>query len=44
MDIIPIVSHYLFDVNSYLLKSGQEFFLIDSGITKKRTQIEGELR
>lgn len=27
-----------------LLKSGQEFFLIDSGITKKRTQIEGELR
>ena len=44
MKIIPIVSHYFFDVNTYLLKTEGGCFLIDAGIAKKRTQLESELR
>ena len=44
MKISPIVSHYFFGVNTYLLKTGAGCFLIDAGIAKKRAQLERELR
>jgi hydroxyacylglutathione hydrolase len=44
MEIIPIVSHYFFSVNTYLLKTETGCFLIDAGIAKKRTQLEKALR
>jgi hydroxyacylglutathione hydrolase len=44
MEIIPIASHYLFEVNSYLLKTGEECFLIDTGMAKKQAQLEKKLQ
>jgi len=44
MEIIPIVSHYFFGVNAYLLKTETGCFLIDTGIAKKRDQLEKELQ
>jgi len=43
MEITPITFHYLFGVNSYLVKTETEYFLIDTGIKKKREQLEKEL-
>ncbi len=43
MEITPITSHYLFGVNSYLLKTETGYFLIDTGIMKKRDQLEKQL-
>jgi hydroxyacylglutathione hydrolase len=43
MEIIPITTKYLFDVNSYLIKTDAGFFLIDTGMKKKRAQIEEAL-
>jgi len=44
MEIIPITSHYVFGVNIYLLKTETGYFLIDTGIAKKRAQLEKELQ
>lgn len=44
MEIIPITSHYVFGVNIYLLKTETGYFLIDTGIAKKRDQLENELQ
>jgi glyoxylase-like metal-dependent hydrolase (beta-lactamase superfamily II) len=44
MEIIPITSHYIFGANAYLLKTETGCFLIDTGIAKKRAQLEKELR
>ena len=44
MEIVPIASRYLFAVNSYLLKTGGGYFLIDTGIAKRRAQLEEALR
>jgi len=44
MEIIPITSHYIFGVNAYLLKTGAGYFLIDTGIAKKREQLEKKLQ
>lgn len=44
MEIIPIASHYIFGMNTYLLKTGAGCFLIDAGIAKKRAQLEKELQ
>jgi hydroxyacylglutathione hydrolase len=43
MEIIPITTKYLFDVNCYLIKTEAGFFLIDTGMKKKRAQIEKAL-
>jgi len=44
MEIIPITSHYIFGASAYLLKTETGCFLIDTGIAKKRAQLEKELR
>jgi glyoxylase-like metal-dependent hydrolase (beta-lactamase superfamily II) len=44
MEIIPITSRYIFGVNIYLLKTERGYFLIDTGIAKRRGQLEGELQ
>jgi hydroxyacylglutathione hydrolase len=44
MEIIPIVTHYFFGANTYLLKTKGGCFLIDAGMAKKRDQLESELR
>jgi hydroxyacylglutathione hydrolase len=44
MEIIPITSRYMFGVNIYLLKTEREFFLIDTGIAKRRGQLDRELQ
>jgi glyoxylase-like metal-dependent hydrolase (beta-lactamase superfamily II) len=44
MEIIPITSRYLFGVNIYLLKTKRRCFLIDTGIAKRRTQLEKKLQ
>ncbi len=43
MEILPIVTHYFFDANSYLVKTDKGCFLIDSGLAKKQEQLEHEL-
>lgn len=43
MEITPITFHYFFSVNSYLVKTETGYFLIDTGIKKKRDQLEKEL-
>jgi hydroxyacylglutathione hydrolase len=43
MEVTPITLHYFFGANSYLLKTETGFFLIDTGLKKKRTQLEKEL-
>jgi glyoxylase-like metal-dependent hydrolase (beta-lactamase superfamily II) len=43
MEIIPINSHYIFGANAYLLKTEAGYFLIDTGISKKRGQFERDL-
>lgn len=43
MEIKPITLNYFFAVNSYLVKTETGFFLIDTGIAKKRDQLESEL-
>ena len=43
MDIIPIKTSYLFEVNSYLIKTDAGYFLIDTGMKKTRPRIEEEL-
>ena len=43
MEIIPITTKYLFDVNSYLIKTEAGFFLIDTGMKKRRAKIEEAL-
>jgi len=43
MEITPITVHYLFGVNTYLLKTETGYYLIDTGITKKRDQLEKQL-
>lgn len=44
MEIIPITSRYMFEVNIYLLKTETGFFLIDTGMAKRRGQLERELQ
>jgi len=44
MEIIPITSHYFFTVNAYLVKTENRYFLIDTGMAKKRAQFEKELQ
>ena len=43
MEIKPITLNYLFGVNSYLLRTEEGCFLIDTGLAKKRGQLEEEL-
>lgn len=43
MEITPVVLHYLFGVNSYLVKTETGYYLIDTGISKKRDLLEKEL-
>jgi glyoxylase-like metal-dependent hydrolase (beta-lactamase superfamily II) len=43
MEIIPITTNYLFEVNSYLIKTDKGCYLIDTGMKKKRRQLENEL-
>jgi len=43
MEIKPITLNYLFGVNSYLLRTREGYFLIDTGLAKKRGQLEEEL-
>jgi hydroxyacylglutathione hydrolase len=43
MEIQPIPLKFLFGVNSYLLKTESGYFLIDTGITKTRDQLEKTL-
>jgi hydroxyacylglutathione hydrolase len=43
MEIAPITVNYFFRVNSYLIKTDKGCFLIDTGIKKKRCQLENEL-
>jgi hydroxyacylglutathione hydrolase len=43
MEIKPITLHYFFGVNSYLIKTEAGYFLIDTGIAKKRDQLEREI-
>jgi len=40
MEIKPITVNYFFGVNSYLIKTEAGCFLIDTGIKKKREQLE----
>jgi glyoxylase-like metal-dependent hydrolase (beta-lactamase superfamily II) len=43
MEITPITLNYLFEVNCYLLKTETGFYLIDSGLHKKRGELEKSL-
>jgi len=43
-DIKSITLNYLIDVNSYLVKSGDSYILIDTGVSTKRTDFEKELK
>ncbi len=43
MKITPITLNYFFSVNSYLIKTDKGSYLIDTGIKKKRHQLENEL-
>jgi glyoxylase-like metal-dependent hydrolase (beta-lactamase superfamily II) len=43
MEVTPITVHYLFGANSYLLKTDAGYHLIDTGIAKKRGQLEKQL-
>ena len=43
MEVTPITVNYFFGVNSYLVKTDNGYFLIDTGITKKRGQLEKQL-
>ena len=43
MEIKPINLNYFFGMNCYLIKTGSGCFLIDTGIKKKRAQLEQEL-
>jgi glyoxylase-like metal-dependent hydrolase (beta-lactamase superfamily II) len=42
-EIKSITLHYLMDVNSYLVKTGDSYILIDTGFSTKRTDFEKEL-
>ena len=42
-EIKAITLHYLMDVNSYLVKTGDGYILIDTGFSTKRTDFEKEL-
>ncbi len=42
-EIKAITLHYLIDVNCYLVKTGDDFILIDTGFSTKRTGLEKEL-
>jgi hydroxyacylglutathione hydrolase len=44
MEIKPITLHYFFGVNSYLIETETGYFLIDTGIKKKRDQLEREIQ
>jgi glyoxylase-like metal-dependent hydrolase (beta-lactamase superfamily II) len=44
MEIITIPSRYFFGVNAYLLKTGAGCFLVDTGMAKRRAQLEEGLR
>ena len=43
MEIKPITLNYFFGMNCYLIKTEAGCFLIDTGIKKKRAQLEQEL-
>jgi len=43
MEIKPITLNYFFGMNCYLIRTEAGFFLIDTGIKKKRSQLEQEL-
>ena len=43
MKITPITLNYFFEMNCYLIKTDKGCFLIDTGIKKKRHQLEREL-
>ncbi|VVB96246.1 Hydroxyacylglutathione hydrolase [uncultured archaeon] len=42
-EIKAITLHYLIDVNCYLVKTGGDFILIDTGFSKRCTRLEKEL-
>ncbi len=42
-EIKAITLHYLADVNCYLVKTGDDYILIDTGFSKGRTRLEKEL-
>jgi len=44
MEVRRIQFQYFFNVNCYLLKSDDGYYLIDTGIKKRRAQIEKELQ
>ena len=44
MEIKPITLNYFFGMNSYLVKTETGYFLIDTGIKKKRGQLEREIQ
>ena len=44
MEITPITLNYLFKVNCYLLKTETGFYLIDSGLQKKRKELDEALK
>jgi hydroxyacylglutathione hydrolase len=44
MEIITITCHYLFGVNIYILKNEGRCFLIDTGMAKRRAQLEKMLQ
>jgi hydroxyacylglutathione hydrolase len=44
MEITSIPLNYFFGVNCYLIKSGESYFLIDTGITKTRDQLEQAIK
>jgi len=44
MEIVPIATRYLFQVNAYLLKTESGCFLVDTGMAKRRAQLEKGLR
>ena len=43
MEIKPITLNYFFGMNCYLIKTEVGCFLVDTGIKKKRAQLEQEL-
>ena len=43
MEITPITTDYFFEVNSYLIKTDNGRYLVDTGMKKKRRQLEDEL-